>query len=129
MSPFQFATVRSYLRAYIAHLPKKGRGEISRIARHLSVSTTLISQDLAGQKFLTAEQTQALISYLGLSGLEASYLAFLVQYERAGSHDLKKFWRAKLDEVKEQSLKLASRVKADQALSEEDRGRFYSSPI
>jgi uncharacterized protein (TIGR02147 family) len=129
MSAFNFTGTKAYLRHYISQLPKRGRGEISRIADHLRVSGTLVSQVLAGEKSFTAEQTQALISYLGLSGVEADYIMFLVQYERAGSSDLKKYWATKLSEAKEQSLKLSHRVKADTVLSEQERTVFYSSTI
>lgn len=129
MSIFNFKETSAFLKNYIANLPKKGRGEASRIANHLRVSTTLVSQILSGSKTLTPEQTQDLISYLGLANLESDYLTFMVQKERAGSSDLKKYWDQKLNHLREQSLKLSNRVKADKELSDDERSTFYSSPV
>ena len=129
MSLFQFKDSKSYLRYYIAHLPKKGRGEISRMAHHLRVSTTLVSQVLSGEKFFTAEQALILTQYLGLIGVEADFFTYLIQAERAGSKDLKLYWNNKLKDIREQSLKISSRVAVDQTLKEEDRAVFYSTPL
>lgn len=129
MSVFQYKDTKTYLKSHISKLLGKGRGEISRMAEHLRVSATLVSHVLSGKKVFTSEQTQSLISYLGLIGMEADYLVFLNQYERAGSQDLKKFWKDKLDKLKEQSLKLAHRLPSDRQLTEDKRGIFYSSPL
>ena len=126
---FQCNDSKSFLRHYIDHLPKRGRGEVSRMARHLRISTTLVSQVLAGNKHFTPEQTQALTSYLGLSELEAEYFLFLVQSERAGSVALKQFWKTKLQSLREKSLHVANRVKISRTLSDSERALFYSSGL
>lgn len=129
MSIFRFSKISTFLHDYIRKLPKKGRGELSRIAVHLRVSTTLVSQIAAGDKHFTTEQASSVCSFLGLSGLEADYFNFLVQTERAGSPAAYKFWSAKLDEIRERSLKLANRVFTDRVLTEEERATFYSTPL
>lgn len=129
MSIFKFKDLKSYLKSYFADLPKKGRGEVTRLAGHLGVSTTLISHVLSGNKSFTPEQAQKLISYLGLIGLEADYLTYLVQFERAGTVELRNFWKLKLEKIKEQSLKIANRLQTEKILTEEKRAIFYSSPL
>lgn len=129
MTIFESKDFRTYLRHYLLQLPKRGRGELSKIANHLNVSTTLISQIVAGKKVLTPEQSQNMIQYLGLTGLEADYLNFLNQWERAGSSDLKKYWKTKLNQIREQSLKVADRLKTERTLNDHERSVFYSSPI
>jgi uncharacterized protein (TIGR02147 family) len=129
MSLFQFKDTKSYLKNYISQLPGKGRGEISRIAEHLRVSPTLVSHILSGEKVFTSEQTQNLISYLGLLGIEADYFIFLNQFERAGTKTSQTYWKEKLDKIKDQSLKLTNRLPSDRQLTEEKRAIFYSSPI
>ena len=129
MSIFNHKSVNAYLKEYISHLPKKGRGEISKIASHLKVSTTLISHILSEKKTLTLEQADSLIEYLGLMNLEQDYFINLVQMERAGTTSLKKYWSKKLTEIKEASLKLSQRVKIDKVLSHEEKSIFYSSPL
>lgn len=129
MSIFDFKDVKSYLKNSINQLPKKGRGEVSRIARHLRVSSTLVSHVLSGEKSFTLEQAEALISYLGLIGIEADYFLIMVQLERAGSQGLKEYLKTKLNELKEQSLKLSNRLPSDRQLTDEKRAIFYSSPL
>lgn len=129
MKLFKKLSISNYLKEYIRQLPKGGRGEVSRLARHLQVSTTLISQILAGDKVFTPEQVQSLVGYLGLTPLEADYMTFLVQYERAGNKDLKNYWRGKLEEIKNKSLQVINRVTTDRTLSEEEKVQFYSSAL
>jgi len=129
MSIFEFKDLKSYLKSYLTGLPKKGRGEVTRLAQHLGVSTTLVSHVLSGTKSFTPEQVQKLISYLGLIGLEADYLNYLIQFERAGTVELKNFWKSKLEKLKEQSLKIANRLKTEKILTDEKRAIFYSSPL
>jgi hypothetical protein len=88
-----------------------------------------VSQVLSGEKCFTLEQSETLMSHLGLSGIEAEYLMLLILYERAGSTDLKKYWRQKMTQVREQSMKIANRIKIDRALSDTERAVFYSSPL
>lgn len=129
MSLLAARDIRSALKKHISSLPKNGRGEVTRIAAALSVSTTLISQVLAGSKVLTPEQAQLLIEYLGVTGIEADYLTFLNQFERAGSSKLKGVWSAKLEELRKKSLKISQRVSVDRNLNEEERAVFYSSAL
>jgi uncharacterized protein (TIGR02147 family) len=129
MSIFKHTEISTYLRDYLKSLPKKGYGESSRIAKALGVSSTLISQVIAGQKFLTPEQAQDLASHLGLLPLEADYLTFMVHKERAGTKKLEKYWTTKLNQLRDQSLNIKNRVEVDKELSDQERGIFYSSPI
>jgi uncharacterized protein (TIGR02147 family) len=126
---FIFDKIAPFLRDYMARLPKRGRGESTRMARALGISTTLMSQILSGERYLTGEQTFRLARYLGLSDLESDYLSFLVQLERAGSSEFREYWKTKLNEVREKSLKLVNRVKVDKSLSEDEKTVFYSSSI
>jgi len=129
MSIFNFKDSRPFLRDYIAKLPKKGRGEASRLAKELGVSTTLISQILAEEKSLTPEQAQVVSKYLGLAGLEYDYFTFLIQWERAGSPKLKSFWSEKLDSIRSQSLKVSARVSPQRVLNDQERAIFYSTAL
>ncbi len=129
MSPYKYSKSSHFLKAYIIALPKRGRGEATKIAACLGVSTTLISQILRGKKVLTPEQCELLGSYLGFNELEQDYLTFLVHHERSGTVALKTYWKKKIDHVKAQSLKISERVHVDKALTEAERARFYSSPL
>jgi uncharacterized protein (TIGR02147 family) len=129
MSVFEFTNIPAFLQSYRRQLGAKSRGEASRMARHLGVSSTLISQVLSNQKPLTMEQGHKLLDYLGLTDLEADYFIFLLQLQRAGSVEAKKFWNKKLEAIKRQSTQVAERVRAERVLDEQQRAVFYSSPL
>lgn len=129
MSLFTHDDYRGYLKAYLRALPKQGRGELTRIAAHLKVNTTLLSQIFAGTRDLNLEQALDLSEYLGHSELESEYFLLLIQFERAGSRNLKQHMSKKIEALKKDALKLAKRVEHQKSLSEADRAVFYSSWI
>ncbi len=129
MTIFEHSDYKLYLKTYIAALPRKGRGEINRLANYLSVHPTLVSQVISGSKDFTAEQAYRLCGYLGLAPLESDYFILLVQVERAGTHDFKKYYKAKLEDLKKTSLQLSSRLAKHRSLTEQERAIFYSSWI
>jgi uncharacterized protein (TIGR02147 family) len=129
MSIFNFEDYKKFLRARITALPKKGRGEIGKIAVHLRVNSTLISQIISGPKDFTLEQSQEIAAYFGLSDLEADYLLLLVQIERAGTQKLKQYYQQKRDALKKASLQIANRVQTTRTLNDQERAVFYSNWI
>lgn len=129
MGIFNFSDYRRYLHDHFRYLPKKGRGVISKIAEHLNVSTTLVSQVLSGDKNFSLEQAQGVADYLALSEIEADYFILLVHLERAGTSALKKYYEKKIGNLKEKSLKISNRIEVSKALSNEERSVFYSSHI
>ncbi len=129
MSVFEFADYKLFLRTHLASLPQKGRGEIGRMAAHLRVHPTLISQVLRGRKDFTPEQIQMVCSYFGFQALESDYLIQLVHQERAGTSELKKYYAKKCEELKRKSLDVASRIKEHRSLTDLERSVFYSNWI
>jgi len=129
MNVFSHKSSKSVLSTLISTRPNRGRGEVSRIAQHLGVSTTIVSHALSGQKILTLEQAESLITYFGFSALEADYFIYLVQLERAGTKSLKAFWTQKLERVRDQNLQLSNRVESDRKLSDVEKSIFYSTPL
>jgi uncharacterized protein (TIGR02147 family) len=127
MNIFNSNNYVSFLKSYVKNLPKRGRGEINRMAVHLNVHPTLISQVMSGSKDLSLEQAQSLTSYLGLTSLEADYFLLLVQKERAGTHELKKYFVQKIEEMQKNSLQISKRIKEHRQLSDYEKSVFYSS--
>lgn len=129
MTIFEFQDYRVYIRSYIQSLPKNGRGELSKLAKHLNINTTLLSQILAGTRDFTQDQAFALSLYWGHSELEEEYFSLLIRISRAGTNDFKKHLQKKLATIKQQSLKLSKRIPHQKKLSEQERSIFYSSWI
>lgn len=129
MSVFENDDYRVYLKDYLRSLPKEGHGQARKIAAHLGVSSTYVSQVLSGQKSLNLEQAELLTEFLGLRGLEADCFLFLVERDRAGTTRLQKYWSEKIEKLRDQSKQLANRVEAQRVLTDEDKAVFYSNAL
>jgi len=126
MSIFEHTDYRKFLRSHIENLPKKGRGEINRLALFMGVHPSLLSQVLSDAKNLTLEQAQLACEYLGLTSQETEHLLCSVQYQRAGTAKLRTYFKEKLTLSKQASVELSERVRQDRQLSEEEVSVFYS---
>ncbi len=78
---FKYDNYIKFLENYLSQLPKKGRGELNRIAQFAGVHPSLMSQVLSGSKNLSLEQAQLVAEYLGLTHLESEFFMTLVQLQ------------------------------------------------
>ena len=124
---FEFKNYKDFALSRIQSMPRKGRGEYSKIARHLGMHSTVISQVFRGSKNLTAEQACGLSKYFGLTERETDYFLALVLLARAGNQELKAVIRRQLADIREQASRITNRVKIDQVMNEEIKTVFYSS--
>ena len=129
MNIFDFKDYRAYLKSYIKNLPRKGRGELSKISKHLRVNTTLLSQIMSGLRDFSAEQAYSMSLYLGHVELEMDYFSLMVQIQRAGTADLKMHLEKKMEAIKAEALKLFKRISHEKRLNNHERSIFYSSWI
>lgn len=127
LSIFEFENYKAYLSQVIETFPQKGRGQINKIANYLSAHPTLVSQVLNGTRDFSPEQIHKLSEYLDLQPLETDYLILLVQYERAGTHEFKKYYKKKLDDLKKSSLNISQRLGKKHELTDLERSIFYSN--
>lgn len=127
MSIFDYQNYRPYVLDRIKILPKRGRGELQKIARALSMHPSSISQVLKGQKRFTLEQACRLAAHFGLNELESDYLLNLTERERAGTRELQSSIDRRLNKIRELASQLVNRLPRDQILSEENKALFYSS--
>ena len=127
MSIFKNRDYKVFLKQYIQALPKRGHGEIAKIANHLDVNSALVSQIINGPKDFTLEQGHELVKYLGLSEIEADYFLLLLQKERAGTHQLKSYFQNKIELLLKDSRQVANRVSQDYQLDDKAKAIFYSS--
>lgn len=127
MSPFEFDDYKLFLRAHLSSLPKGGRGETNRLALHLGVHPTLVSQVMRGDKHFTPEQMQQACAFFGFNEIDSDILILRVQEARAGTKDLKRYFRRKIDELAKKSQSIGERIKLGNKLSDYERSVFYSS--
>jgi uncharacterized protein (TIGR02147 family) len=127
MSIFEQNDYRIFLKNHIKKLPKAGRGELGKIANHLGINQTLLSQILSGTREFTMDQTYNLSQYLGLTELESEYFSLLVQKERAATNKYKTHLQSRLEKIKKDSLELSNRIPHEKTLSDIEQAKFYSS--
>ncbi|MGZ3748396.1 MAG: TIGR02147 family protein [Pseudobdellovibrionaceae bacterium] len=129
MAIFEFNNYKIFLKSEIKARPGSGRGELSRLADYLGVNATMVSQVMAGPKDFTLEQAKKVAEYFALPKLDTDYFLILVQIERAGSEDLKTYFREKRDEIKKQSLQVSKRIVSEKKLNDVEKSIFYSSKL
>ena len=129
MSQFQHDDYRSFLKEILDKRPRHGHGELQKIAQHLRVHSTLISQIMSGRRELTEEQAFELTHYLELTETESDYFQLLVQIERASTQNYKMFLKEKLKNMREEVQKVSKRFTKEEQLSDSQKSVFYSSWI
>lgn len=124
VSLFEYSDYRAFLKN---HLETSLRGEMGRMAKAISVSPSLLSLILKGEKNLTSEQAIEVVDYLGLAELDGEYFITLVDLGRAGTLKLQNRLRKKMSGLKEQANKISKRVQKDKELTDEALSIYYSS--
>lgn len=123
----EFSNYRTFIREYLNKRAPKGRGEIVKLAEFVRVHPTFVSKVLAGSKEFNMEQSFAVANFLELTTMERKYFLLLVQKDRAGTKELRDYYKSELEEIKKSLLMVSNRLKEHRSLSEEDRAIFYSS--
>ena len=124
---FSFKDYKSYLLKYIKKQPKNGRGIRSSFARAIKGQTAFISQVLNGEAHFSMEQAFELSEYLRHLPAESKYFLLMVQKARAGSPTLRAFLMSEMKELREQNLKLSSRMELKKNISIENQLTYYSA--
>lgn len=126
-SIFEFDDYRRYLRDKLKEMPRQGYGSLRRLAEHLQVHTTLVSQILKEKKQFTLDQAALCADFLHLNELETDFFVTLVHWDRAGNPTSRKWIERQKDRLRKQARELSQRVAAVRELNEEQQAVFYSS--
>lgn len=127
MKIFEFLDYKKYFLKRIQLLPGKGRGELTRIAKHLNIHTTMVTHIFKGSAHLSLEQSLKLADHFAMNELETDYLVSLVQWERAGDKRSKDFCYEKVTQIRSRAMNLKDRLNTQNDLSEENRALYYST--
>lgn len=127
MNIYEYRDYKLFLKDWLKDHPKAGRGQMKKMADHLRVSTTLLSQALQTDKHLSLETSAEICEYIGLGEKESEYFLLLVDYQRAGAFKLKKILERKLDKEQRIASQLQNRITKDRELTDVEKMQFYSS--
>ena len=129
MQIYECQCYREYLYTWILNQPKKGRGLAGSLAKHLGVHTSFISLVLHKKKDLSLEQGLKVSEWMSLGNLEKDYFLTLLQENRAGTHSLAIYYREKLEVLKQEFLRIESKMQNVRKVGSKEKTRFYSDPI
>lgn len=123
---FDFRDYRAYLNAFLHSLPKRGHGFRAKIAEAVRCEPGYVSRVLSGQAHFSLEQGEALGSLLNQTADEQNFFLLMIQYSRAGTPSLKKFFDSQMEEIVRSRSLIRNRVAAKLSLSAEDQARYFS---
>lgn len=124
---FDFLDYKKYLHDKITSSPRKGRGLKLQMAQALGVQTAYISQVLNKDPHFNLEQAMKLNQFWGHSKEEARFFCLLINYARAGTHELRQFIKDEMEEVHERRRSLKDRLGIKNSLTEANQHIYYSS--
>jgi uncharacterized protein (TIGR02147 family) len=103
------------------------RGKRKELSEFIGCQVSHISNVLSGSGHFNPEQAEAASRFFGLSSQEIEFFLMLIQYNRAGTESLKKFYSQLLQERQKKSLLLKNRLEMPDSLQHEDEAIYYSS--
>lgn len=128
MQVWEFLDYRAYLTSKIGPEGTRSGGR-KELAAAISVHTTYVSQVLKGKAEFSLEQAEAINTFYGHTDDEGEYFILLLLKERAGVPKLKKRFEGRIQKMRDERLNISRRLNAENAISKEDRERFYSSAV
>lgn len=126
MKVFEYADYREFLVQTLQRMPRKGYGQLAKIAQALDINPSVVTLVMKGEKHFTLEQAADLAAFLELSELETEFLLALVGHARAGKKNLKAALERKMEKLKAQAESLKDRLPPKAELTEEAKAVFYS---
>lgn len=126
-SVFEYSNYKRYLNDLIEACPNGGRGQRKALAEHIGCQVAYVTHVLSGDNHFSMEQIEACGRYFSLAKKEMEFLFLLLQHNRAGTVDLKKFFSGLIHEQREKHSLLKDRLNIKNTLSREDQAVYYSS--
>lgn len=125
LSVYEYNSYKSYMKKILG-TSGESRGARSRLANFLNCQTGYISQVLSKDVHFSLEHSVKLNTFLEHDDEEAHFFMLLIQLERAGSIELKKYYQGQIKDILHERSEFKSRITEDGILSEKDHMIYYS---
>lgn len=125
MNIFKYLSYRKYLADSLRS--DHSVGSKKRLADAAGCQASYFSLVLKGETHLTPEQAERLTRFWSLRPDEADYFICLVSFERAGTPDLKAYYKSKMAGLRETHENLGKRIKESEPFPEPEAAVYYSS--
>lgn len=126
-SIYEYRDYKRFLIDLIENDDTGGRGKRKELAESINCQVSHITNVLSGSGHFNPEQAEASARFFGLNLQETEFLLLLIQYTRAGTNSLKKFYERILLERHEKFSALKSRLKMPDSLQSQEEAQYYSS--
>ena len=123
----EFTDYKDYVRRALALLPKKGYGQITKMATETGIHQSLLSQVFRGSRDLSETQAFSIAQFFRLNQEETFYFLLLVQRARATNPYLLELLDKELKAIRDKESRAAQANRSDTHLSLSDRTEFYSN--
>ena len=101
----------------------------SGLAKACNCQSAYISQILNGHANLSTEQLLSAGEYINLNESEVDFFILLHSFNKARTPKLRKYYKNKIDDFIEQSLNLSKRLEVKNALTKDEKAKYYSNWI
>lgn len=128
-SLFEEDNYKEALKKLIENYTGEKRGLQTRLAVAIGCQQAYISRVLSDKADFNQEQAFAVSHFFDLDQLEKKYFFLLVNYNRAGTAELKKYYKYQIDEIISQKMTLSSRINKGITINDQIRSIYYSDWI
>lgn len=126
LSVFRFANYRDYLVSVFEESGLRS-GLKSALAEALRCHPAYLTQVLKSRADLSLEQAQATSEFFGFTPAQERYFLTLVQWERAGTLPLKKYFADELSQLRKSNEDLGNRLRGKKIAQLEIQERYYET--
>jgi uncharacterized protein (TIGR02147 family) len=120
-----FDDYRSYLKHKLT-LEQGSRGRVSRLSEVLGCQSSFLSQVLSEKVHLSFEHAEAACRFLAFNEAETDYFINMAHENRAGTPDLKRYYREKMREARERLGTVKTQLGVGNEIKEKDQSTYYS---
>lgn len=124
ISVFNYDSSLKYINEVI---DSKGHGYKATVAKAVGCQSAYVSRVLSGQALFSLEQAERLNELFLHSEREETFFMNLVQRDRAGTQELRKYFNKILDSLRSERLDLKKSGAAFSEITDQDRYVYYSS--
>ncbi len=127
MSIYQYINYITFLKSKIKIGEKSIYGYRARLADSIGCQRSYLSQVLSEKTHFTLEHAIKVAKFWELNLTEEDYFINLVEYNRAGSQELKTFFLGKMNQIRSTQENLSKRIQKKEILPDEKASILYSS--
>jgi uncharacterized protein (TIGR02147 family) len=124
---YEYSDYRHLIQDLIRSYPARGRGIQAKMAKALGCQPPFITHVLAERSHLSQEQALGAAKFFGLDKEGTKFLICLLNYNRAGTSELRSYWQSHIVDQKLQQRQLSKQLKIKERLSIDDQMTYYSS--